>query len=73
MLGLRLTSLTRHERERFPAYYTATVVNGDDAVLLTSELGSWATYDGRRHARPDVAAWLQREVGKLERAVGRAA
>jgi hypothetical protein len=72
VIGLKVRNLTRHAREGFPAYYTAEVVNGDQATAVSSEWGSWMTPDARREVRPAVAAWLQREVGKRERAEARA-
>ena len=70
MVGLTVRNLTRHERERLPAYWTAEVVNGDTVVALTRERGSWLTADFLREAKPLVAAMLQREVGRLERSRG---
>lgn len=67
MVGLTVSGLTRHAIDSGRWYYTADVTNGGDVIALSSRWGSWLTSDGRREAKPLVAAMLQREVGKLER------
>ena len=71
MDGLSVRNLTRHLLEGGRAYYTADVVNGDVATPVSRRWGSWLAPDARREVKPLVAAMLQREVGKLERAAAR--
>jgi hypothetical protein len=73
--GLTIRNLARVVPEGAARpFYTAEVVNGDTVVPVTREFGSWLVVDTPhlRECRPLVAAALQREVGKLERAERRA-
>ena len=71
MVGLTIRNLLRHELESGRAYYTADIINGDTVTPVSRRWGSWLTPDALREVKPLVAAMLQREVGKLERATAR--
>lgn len=72
MDGLRIQNLVRHEPDVGQPYYTAEIVNGTHVTPVSRRWGSWLTPDARGEVKPHIAAWLQRAVGKLERAEARA-